>query len=344
MMNTDIMRQLVAEAESGTKEMPTATRAAGFWGFDKGSLFDFRYSANAIYTFKQQGTRRFMRLTWTGDRSVEQLEAELDYLIYLKRSGFPVAGPIESRGGNLVENVSNSYGEFNAVTFSESNGVCLDIAELTDAQLKAWGRLVARLHTSARAYQPSTEFQRPGWEQVIERYASWLPVNMPYAKKYLDEAVIWLQTLPTTPSHYGLIHWDFEPDNITWQGTDIEVFDFDDAAYFWFPADIAFAFDSVLEEKPESARHIIAQFLTGYSDIDSLDTHGYESLYLFIRLMRVFKTARIIHAYADTHPEMDPPWLAELRERHKRQVQVLEQGFREPFKAPRTAEEVAIWG
>ena len=55
MMNMDVMRRLVAEAETGDCAMDTAHAALAHWDFDAGTLQDWRYSANAIYAFKQQG-------------------------------------------------------------------------------------------------------------------------------------------------------------------------------------------------------------------------------------------------------------------------------------------------
>ena len=344
MMNTDIMRELVAEAELGTRDMPTATAAAALWGFDDASLRDLRYSSNAIYIFKQQDIPRFMRLSWSGDCSKELLQAELDYLTFLTQHEYPNVLPIPSLQGNHIEEIRNAYGLFYAVTFSAAKGKHLPIETLQDDQIKAWGMLLGRLHKLSATYERPTNYHRPSWNEVLDMHSLWIPPTETNTQRYLEQARDWLSQMPTSRTHYGLIHWDFEPDNLTWQDGRIEVIDFDDAAYFWYAADIAFALDDVLDEPPERARHIIRHFLDGYASLRELENEWIDRLPRFVRLMRVLKAARVYHAYANTHPELDPTWLSDLRKRHSIYVNELEEKFNEPFQAPLTSEEVMIWG
>ncbi len=344
MMNTDIMRQLVAEAELGNQDMVTAASAAALWGYDDASLRDLRYSANAIYIIKQQDIPRFMRLSWSGDHTLEQLQAELDYLSFLAQHNYPAVQPIRSLNGNRVERINNPYAAFYAVTFKAAKGKHVSIDTLTEDQIHAWGALLGRLHKLSCSYKNPETFGRSHWIEVLEMYAAWIPDSMAHTLRYLDEARMWLAQLPATTMHYGLIHWDFEPDNLTWHNGGIDVIDFDDAAYFWFAADIAFALDDVLDEAPEQARHIINHFLDGYRSVRGFEKVWISKLPLFVRLMRVLKVARVHHAYANTHPELDPTWLSELRNRHLHFVQELEKQFCQSFLTPLTSEEAVIWG
>ncbi|MDF1514047.1 MAG: hypothetical protein P1S60_09580 [Anaerolineae bacterium] len=83
MMNTDVMRQLVAEAELGDRSMPTAVRGVRLWNGDPTSLVDIWYSANAIYRFTQNATPVFLRLSWAEDRQQAEIEAELEVILTL---------------------------------------------------------------------------------------------------------------------------------------------------------------------------------------------------------------------------------------------------------------------
>ena len=344
MMNTDIMRELVAEAELGAKDMQTATAAASLWGFDDATLLDLRYSSNAIFVFRHQDVPRFMRLSWSGDRSEELLQAELEYLHFLSLNGFPVVQPLPSLQGNQIEKITNTYGLFYAVTFSAAKGSYLPIETLQDNQIQAWGKLLGRLHKLSARYKTHVNYHRSSWNEVLEMHTSWIPETETNTQHYLEQANEWLSHLPTSKSRYGLIHWDFEPDNLTWQDGHIEVFDFDDSAYFWYAADIAFALDDVLDQSPERAHHIIRHFLDGYKSLRVLEDEWIDRLPLFVRLMRVLKAARVYHAYANTHPELDPTWLSDLRNRHSKSVKELEKQFSKPFLAPLTDEETLIWG
>jgi Ser/Thr protein kinase RdoA (MazF antagonist) len=344
MMNTDIMRQLVAEAELGAKAMETGKAAANLWEYDEGTLADFRYSANAIYTFLLNGLQRFMRLTWIGDRQRADLEAELDFLTYLAENKFPAVCPVDSLHGNRIEVINSAYAQFFAVTFTAARGNYMPPEKLSDTQIHTWGALLGRLHQLSMVYSPPLTHRRPIWQTLIATYGTWIPEPAVAVRRYFDEATAWLSILPVSHSHYGLIHWDFEPDNLSWSDGRIEVFDFDDAAYFWYAADIAFALDDVLDQPPERARYIIEHFIRGYQSVNKIQPAWIAKLPLFVRLMRVLKEVRTYHAYAGTHPELDPPWLAELRKRHQEESLACQHTFSQPFQAPLTPEEVEIWG
>ena len=49
-----------------------------------------------------------------------------------------------------------------------------------------------------------------------------------------------LGALPVDRDRYGLIHFDFELDNLYWRDQTIGMLDFDDCAHYWYAADIAF--------------------------------------------------------------------------------------------------------
>ena len=111
MMNRDIMRRLVAEAETGDKAMPTAHAALAHWNFDTGTLKDWRYSANAIYGFEQHSVTRILRLAVAGNgghaRSLEEIEAELDFIRYLDAQGIAAMLPVPSVAGECVHVVES---------------------------------------------------------------------------------------------------------------------------------------------------------------------------------------------------------------------------------------------
>ena len=287
MMNLDIMRRLVAEAETGDQSMPTARSALAHWDFDAGTLKALRYSANAIYTFEQHGVTRFLRLAVAGDgvhaRSRNDIEAELDFIRYLDTCGISAMQPVPSSSGDCIHTVESPYARFYATVFEKAPGdLFLEQDKLSEAQLVAWGRTVAETHKAAEAYTPPAGRQRPSWHEIIAMIDAWLPPEEHDAHRFLREAEAWLISLPITSDDYGLIHWDFCIDNLAWdeasgQPGRYHIFDFDDAAYFWYVADIAFAIDDLLEMPPPQRDALMDAFLAGYRAvrpaIDSVDRH-----------------------------------------------------------------------
>lgn len=337
MMNLAVMRQLVAEAESGAGEMRTARAALAHWGCDAGSLRAGRYSANAIYRVEQAGTPRFLRLSHAGDRGRAQIQAELDFIAYLAERGFAVNRPVPAASAARIVTVDAPYARFHAVLFTAAPGRTLELASdgasptASDAQLTAWGRLMGEMHRAAMAYRPAPRRRRPLWDQVVDTVAAWLPPEERAAHRYLDEARAWLADLPRDPEAYGLIHWDFELDNLPWHAGRFHIIDFDDAAYFWYAADLAFAFDDVLDLPPARRDHVIDRVLAGYRSVRPAIEPWEATLSRFAALMRVFKVARVMHALAPADPALDPPWMAKLRTRFGRWFDEMRALFAQPF-------------
>ena len=58
-----------------------------------------------------------------------------------------------------------------------------------------------------------------------------------------------LESLPLSSSDYGVIHYDFEPDNVFYDEKDgtFSVIDFDDAICCWYALDVVRALDALDE-------------------------------------------------------------------------------------------------
>jgi Ser/Thr protein kinase RdoA (MazF antagonist) len=331
MMNLEIMRQLVAEAETGSQSMPTAHAAAVRWQPDPGPLRVWCYSSNALYLFRQADHERVLRLSYSGDRTRTLIRAELDFVIYLATQGLSAAQPIRSRSGRLIEDVDSPYGRFHAVVFERVPGRPCEACAMDEALLRGWGRMMAQIHDASQRFVPAIGVCRPAWEENLLAALEWLPPEEKAARRMLGEALDWLRTLPVESATYGLIHYDLEPDNLVWDGQQLHVVDFDDAAYHWFAADVAFAFDQVLRNCPQQAPQVQNSFLEGYRSIRPLDTWWEATLPRFNKLLRVTKFARVLHAYRTADPALDPPWLAKLRARHQAWLGDLRASFAEPF-------------
>ena len=65
----------------------------------------------------------------------------------------------------------------------------------------------------------------------------------------------------------GLVHGDFELDNLKWSHGIPTAFDFDEAAVSWFAADVAIAVRDIAD-RPE----LLAAFLSGYRSVRALTT------------------------------------------------------------------------
>ncbi len=100
-----------------------------------------------------------------------------------------------------------------------------------------------------------------------------------------------INALPIERETFGLMHGDIHPGNFHYDGKELTIFDFDDAAYNYFIHDLAMVlYYSVLftpwtvEEKTTFARKQLQVLRKGYEYEHRLADSWYESLPLFLRL------------------------------------------------------------
>ena len=317
MMNVNIMRLLIDPKESGRGHPDTVVKAAARWGYKPDNVSHFRSSCNFNYKITTGKTSRFLRLSHQRERSFQRIQAELAFMAFARQKGIKTARPLTSRSNRLVEEIVSRQGPFYAVMFEEVPGIEIEAEQLDIEKARLWGAALGRLHQIAAEYKKPPEYNFTGWRELIDRAYRYLLPTDKEAELILNQSVNILETLPEVLPHYGLLHYDFELDNIKWNNQDIYVLDFDDIARFWFAADIAFALNDVIESDMPDRKQLIDSFIEGYRTFREFTDDWVERLPLFHQLNGVLKYARLLNSYKNTNPEEDPPWLATMRKRHE---------------------------
>ena len=132
-----------------------------------------------------------------------------------------------------------------------------------------------------------------------------------------------LDVLPQTNASFGLVHYDFEPDNVFWDENRqcCTVIDFEDGMYHFFLLDLEQALDALLENIP-AERKLIAKttFLRGYQSVKMLEPDYAEKLKLMRRFCNLYSYARLIRCVDEKYPN-EPDWMVKLREKlHSKMV------------------------
>ena len=99
-----------------------------------------------------------------------------------------------------------------------------------------------------------------------------------------------------TETNYGLIHGDFELDNLFWQDDTIAMLDFDDCSYYWYVADVAFALRDLFETGVDLSNPSFRTFIRGYSEHYSLDEELISYLPTCMRLANLITYAKLVRA------------------------------------------------
>ena len=265
-------------------------------------LRHFRISSNAVYPYANNGVRCFLRLAPVEEKQLEMVEAEIAYIQYLRQAGYPAMNPIPDCGGRLAILLESPWGMYCVSAFEGVPGRPMEEA-LPDG-LFEMGRTLGWMHVLSREYQPVK--QRPDHWKVLMDVRRMLEENHAPAKtlERLDELSKALEALPVTRENYGLLHYDFEPDNVFWNGETCSVIDFDDAMLGWFAMDV----EQALEELGEDSA---ALFMQGYRSISPFTEEMESQRPLMRKFIQLRGYARLLHCLNDEIH--DPPgWMVEL--------------------------------
>lgn len=293
-----------------------AKHAIVHWAHDgdgSGQLGYFRVSSNAIYPFTYDGELRFMRMAPVGEKSRTDIEAELEYLDYLADNGFPSLRLIPAENGEKLMTLDTEWGVWYACAFAQVRGVQVEDTDYSAEIMEACGETLGRMHCLSRTYAPKT--RRPDHREILRRSRDALIESgaPEYIIDELDDVVAKMDALPVTDENYGLVHYDFEPDNVFWDADAhaCGVIDFDDCMYNFFAVDIEQAIGSLREELGADSDQAEKSFFKGYEKACPLP-EGYADIQpLMRRFVDIYAYARLTRAMSE--PVADAPdWLDEI--------------------------------
>lgn len=318
MMKLSLMNDVVATVNEEW-ESALADQILQRWDHDEPAKY-WRASSNFIFFFRNLGKTYVLRFNHADERTTESIEAEIEFVNALADQGIGVAKPIRSRAGNYVESVDVSVGEighglFHAAAFEAIEGELLDIDELTPEQFVLWGKALAELHQAASL---SPKVARPTWQEHLVMVAEILAAEDEVAQQAIDRLAAELGQLPVDEHSFGLIHFDFELDNILWEGAQPRLIDFDDCAYYWFAADIAFGLRDLFDDsanKVDLAHKSFLHFMDGYRSVRPIAQAELERIPLFMQVHNLMMLARLHRTLTPINPTGELPWMADLREK-----------------------------
>ncbi len=290
-----------------------AERILEQWDYDSGSIRFFRSSANFLYVLQREGTDHLLRFSDASERSREDVEADLDLLAWAAGEGIDVALPVPSSGGNLLETVSTDSGAFHAAVLPMIQGKQVEIEDLDTPGFHRWGAALGKLHTALQAYPGSAA--RRSWRDHLDFANQFLAADDQELRRELEAIQSELAALPVTGATYGLIHADFELDNLVWREDAISVLDFDDCSLHWYAADFALALGDLFDEGAGPDDERFHAFALGYSAHHALDAELASRLPLFQRLDSLVQYARLVRSTDISVGQEHPEWLRGLSQK-----------------------------
>jgi len=313
MMKLSLMAAFFDTADDEDRYSPIANEIAARWLGPEAGVTHFRSSANFIFSVVAE-KNYFLRFSHESERDLPDIEAALDAIEYLAERGIRVARPVAAKSGARVERVETALGAFHAVLFAGLPGEHRNLDDLHEADFKRWGKALGKLHVASL----DLDVDRPSWTEQLADIRRLIPAEEEGALSELAYVEERLDGFDGAPDEFGLIHFDFEMDNLLWQDDEIGIVDFDDCAYYPFAADIALALRGLWEDKValidfEDER--LQTFVAGYREAKALSEEGLRDLPLFMRLSNLVSFARTFCSLAEGPLRQEPVWTAELRQK-----------------------------
>lgn len=293
MMNLVTMAKVVKTVD-GEWKSPLAEAILERWGCDRGTVYYYRASSNFLFVFKQAGKRYFLRFSDANEKAYSQIESEMKILEYLREQPIQVALPVKSINGNLIESVDTNIGTYLAVVLEALPGKQLEIEDLEEGDFYAWGRQLGHLHKIFKEMPAEYRSRRKSWQEQVEAADEQLPDDETAALEELNTIKNWAESLAYSNENFGLIHYDFELDNLSWSDEGIGMLDFDDCMNNWYVADIAFALRDILKTSDDMENPFVKAFINGYQSETKLDQQLLLELPMFIRMHNLFTFVNLL--------------------------------------------------
>jgi len=278
-----------------------------------------------MYEFRHDGAEYILRIGHSLRRSVDLILGEVDWINYLARGGASVSRAIESKDGNLVEQIDdNRGGRFLATAFVRAGGDPPGADQWNSDLFVRHGQLIGRMHALSKGYQPpDPAWKRLEWDDQQMLFSElWLPQSEDLVLGKFRDVFSSLLALPRSGANYGLIHQDAHGGNFFVDSSgQITLFDFDDCAYSWYANDIAIvlfyaAFGE--EDPPTFTRNFMKHFLQGYIRENDFDPRWLVQFPQFLKLREIDLFA-VIHRSFDVEDIQDR-WVASFMKNRKEMI------------------------
>jgi Ser/Thr protein kinase RdoA (MazF antagonist) len=323
MMKLSLMKRVFETVDSDWS-CGLANQLVSRWPHDPGSVKMLRASANFVCVYNDGSDKRILRFNGAGERSVGGIETELRFIKDLAGSGIKAALPIESVHGRLVESFETRWGVFHASAFQRIRGEIFDIERLSADQFQKWGSALGELHSATRRLLKSSRYNRLSLDDLLETARAQLCADG-FLKEIYDKILKWIDRLPRNNETYGLIHYDFELDNLIWNDGGISIIDFDDSVLSWYVTDIAHTLRDLFPRGDFTDCERYRGFLDGYRERCDIDQGLLNELPRFFRLHAFITLARVRRSVDIGRSPDNPPWMNDLIKK----LEDLSDGYRE---------------
>ncbi len=259
------------------------------WGGDPQAVQFISADYNIVFRFERGGRGYYLRICHEVLHPLPEARQVMHFLRYLAGCGVPVGEPIPAASGEFIEVLADG---FFASAQREAPGALMEAHAHDIAVYEAWGRSLGKLHAASRNYQrdKNIDYEFPTVQRFWKNIAPTIENASPQLQNVYAELSDWMQNLPKCD--YGLIHGDYRPGNVIWDGTTARTIDFDEPNFHWYIADICRALLELWDKPLEERRARRREFMRGYLREHKIDEFWVGQLPFFAQ-----HRAMLMHAW-----------------------------------------------
>jgi amicoumacin kinase len=260
------------------------------FGVTAGRLISSRHAF--IFDGETSAGSCILKVTHPSHRPYSQLEAEIDWTLYLVKNGVGAPNVYWSVNSLYVERVPAGDSYFSVVSYQKLIGEPIGDELWNETLFRRWGALIGRLHRLSADY--TTRKRRYTWyESDFLNLEAYVPFTDRGIRTVAERVVQSVKDLPLSDFQYGLIHADVYQENLFWAKGELLLFDFDNCECGHYISDIAIALYAALWrqlDRPDQAQfteRFLRALLLGYRKEHALSRTEVEALPLFLQLREV---------------------------------------------------------
>ncbi|NNL92466.1 MAG: phosphotransferase [Saprospiraceae bacterium] len=250
----------------------------------------------------------FLRVYRKGWRTLEEIKAELDFILYLDKNNISVSLPIMKNGGEYISQLSAPEGDRYWVLFNEAKGIG---TPYNSERSQQYGSLVARLHQLSLDY--NNKWNRFTFDEAyliknplqhVKPFLKHRIADYEYLKKIGADLYSLIQSQSDiTASKHIFLHGDHHGGNVHFDAFDNPtLFDFDccgigdrsyDLAVFWGEV-VPTSFTTESKVQRDQLWH---SFLKGYTKHINLTVGELTAVKAYVPLRQIWLMGMHTHLY-----------------------------------------------
>lgn len=269
------------------------------WGWNRATCEFWNRGISDTYRIERENCRAYLKLYPYGWRSRDEIQGEVDLLMFLRQQNIRVSIPIRNNAGTFIEKIDAPEGTRYAILFSEAEGTQ---PRFNLDNSRRYGVLAATIHDATDTLPDSVRRPHLSLEQLareplkqIQPILTHRKRDLTYLARVSEELADAVRSLLPEPAlQFGLCHGDLTFGNLRRDDKGrLTLFDFDCSGYGWRAYDVAvFLWSRGSDFNRRANANRVKQwnaFLDGYHTVRSLSSTELQAVNLFVPLRQIWQ-------------------------------------------------------